>query len=259
MKIGVIGYGVVGSAVAEGFLFAQHSVIVKDKFKVISVFIGDIYQSDMIFVCVPTPTSAGFQDLDAVCDVLLDLSAHDFKGPVILKSTVLPGACEYLQNKFDKIKLVHNPEFLSDRSAKKDFVEQKSIILSSPHKQEAWDVADMYHKSFPYAEISISANFKETEMAKYMHNCFGAIKVTVMNEFSQYCKNIGVNYDAVKTLAISQGYLSQHYTQVPGHDGKSGFGGACFPKDTEALSAQDATGILSILRQAITANKKLRE
>jgi UDPglucose 6-dehydrogenase len=73
------------------------------------------------------------------------------------------------------------------------------------------------------------------EFIKYMANTFLAVKVSVVNEFYRMSKTLGVNWNDALEGFVSDPRIGNSHTQVPGHDGKLGFGGTCFPKDINAL------------------------
>ena len=76
----------------------------------------------------------------------------------------------------------------------------------------------------------------EAEITKYAHNVFGALKVTYFNAIYDYCKKLGADYEKVHAGCLLSGYINDMHTQVPGPDGKTGYGGKCFPKDVNAFT-----------------------
>ena len=75
-----------------------------------------------------------------------------------------------------------------------------------------------------------------TELTKYMHNVFGAYKVTYFNACREYCEQMGADWRKVHTGILLSGYINDTHTYVPGPDGKLGYGGKCFPKDVNAFA-----------------------
>ncbi len=135
-KIGIIGCGFVGSAVAYGF--SLHSEIrIYDKFQITPNTLEEtVNESDFLFVCVPTPMDDnGKQDLSAVYDALDSISRVTNGSKItILKSTILPGTTRKLAERFPTLRLVFNPEFLTERTAKLDFINSARIILGGTSK-----------------------------------------------------------------------------------------------------------------------------
>lgn len=258
MKIGVIGCGVVGGAVADCFE-KKFPVVRYDKFKNIGAMADIVAYADMAFVCVPTPTGDdGKQDLLPLEDVLFRLCVLNYLNPVIVKCTIVPGTMDKMKKRFPTLDLVHNPEFLTESKAKTDFENQSQVLLSGPNAISLGTVMDAFRAALPKAEIRWFADWKVTELAKYVHNCFLATKVAFMNEIFDYAGAIGVNYGFAVEAAISQGVIGSSHTKVPGPDGKRGFGGMCFPKDTKALYNSEHGHLLSILGTAIESNFSVR-
>ena len=95
-------------------------------------------------------------------------------------------------------------------------------------------VKEFYEEHYPKASISICIE-KESESMKIMCNSFYASKVMLFNEYYLLCCKNGANYDVIKNLMLKNNWINSMYTNVPGPDGSLGYGGACFPKDTQAL------------------------
>ena len=92
----------------------------------------------------------------------------------------------------------------------------------------------IFHKRFKIKNI-IQTDSKTAELTKYMNNTFFATKVSIMNEFKLICDKIGANWEDALRGFISDGRIGDSHLNVPGHDGKLGYGGTCFPKDVNAL------------------------
>lgn len=76
----------------------------------------------------------------------------------------------------------------------------------------------------------------EAELTKYIHNVFGAYKVTYFNAAKAYVEKMGGDWAKVHTGVLLSGYINDTHTYVPGPDGKFGYGGKCFPKDVNAFA-----------------------
>ncbi len=231
IKVGIIGNGFVGeaqafafSSIAEIFIYDVNPLKSKD-------ILDDIHNCDYVFICVPTPMHKnGSQDLSFVEEVF----KFTTKKPIyILKSTVLPGTTENLTKKYSSIKLVFSPEFLTERTAKLDMLTQSRIILGGEIKLTQ-KVKKLFLKRFKNKNI-IETDSKTAELVKYMNNTFFASKVSIMNEFKLICNKIGANWDDALNGFSSDGRIGDSHLNVPGHDGKLGYGGTCFPKDVKAL------------------------
>ena len=230
-KVGVIGNGFVGEAIS--FAFSSVSdMYVYDTNPLKSLDdLESVHNCDFVFICVPTPMfEDGSQDLSFVDSVFRKATN---KPIYILKSTVLPGTTESLINSYENIKIIFSPEFLTEKNSKNDIINPSRIILGGQNtliKQ----VKKLFELRFDSEKI-ILTDSKTAELIKYMNNTFLATKVSIMNEFKLLCDNIEANWeDALKGFA-SDVRIGDSHLNVPGHDGKFGYGGTCFPKDVNAL------------------------
>ena len=138
-KIGVIGKGFVGTAVVHGFTCepsfnAQIKVYDKKPDLCTHSLKQTINESDFIFISVPTPSNLdGSINTDILHDLLIEIDKQYNDGGIILiRSTVLPGTTKSLSDEFPNLRLVFNPEFLTERNANADFINQSRIILGGP-------------------------------------------------------------------------------------------------------------------------------
>jgi nucleotide sugar dehydrogenase len=230
-KVGVIGNGFVGGAISFAFsTVSDLRVYDTDPLKSLND-LGSVHDCDYVFICVPTPMfEDGSQDLSYVENTFEKAT----KEPVyILKSTVLPGTTEQLSRKYSNFKIIFSPEFLTERTAKLDMLTQSRIILGGELLLTE-KVKTLFNQRFKSINI-IQTDSITAELTKYMNNTFFATKVSIMNEFKLLCDKIGANWeDAIKGF-VSDGRIGDSHLNVPGHDGKLGYGGTCFPKDVNAL------------------------
>ena len=145
-----------------------------------------------------------------------------------------PGSTEKFQKKYPQLKLVFNPEFLTERSAKFDFINQSRYVLGGNPKHTA-EVANMYRWRFGKSISIVETNTATAELIKYMNNCFFATKVSFMNEMKLVSDACGADWESAVDGFIRDGRIGHSHLNVPGHDGKLGFGGVCFPKDILAM------------------------
>ena len=245
MKIGIIGQGFVGTAVREGLKqhYDIHTYDLKEKCTCESI-LELVDESDVIFVCVPTPMKKdGSCDISIVEGVIDEIEDVDISGKiVVIKSTVPPGTTERLNKKYKNISVVFNPEFLTEANFIEDFKNQDRIIIGGP-RPTSTRVRQLFYKAFPNAHI-IKTSSTIAEMVKYTTNCFLSTKVSFANEMKQICDKIDVDYDKVIEYATYDERLGKSHWSVPGPDGHYGFGGSCFPKDINALiSLSDDLGL----------------
>lgn len=265
MKIGIIGNGFVGSAIMHGFVLHSESIMVYDKDEKRATHSMEelATKSDVIFVCVPTPMfESGECDLSIVNSVVNELSQYSCIDDkvVVIKSTVVPGTTEALASKYPDMNFVFNPEFLTERSARLDFINTSRIVLGSnkPHANNI--VEELYRTRFPYTKI-IKTDFGTAQLIKYMANCFFATKVSFMNEMFQICEAIDGDWDKALEGFITDGRIGNSHIDVPGHDGDMGFGGKCFPKDINAMiKCAEQLGVSpDVMKGAWEKNKQVRK
>ena len=266
-NIGVVGKGFVGSAVAHGFSPAvgyNANVLVYDKDPLKSVDSLDdvVNKSDFIFVSVPTPSNKdGSISLDILyaCISEIEDALKDNSPIVLVRSTVVPGTCEDIQRKFPKLRIVFNPEFLTERSATFDFLSQTRYILGGKDKDTS-EVADLYKDRFGDSIAIIETNFQTAELIKYVCNIYFATKVSFLNEMKLISDSIDADWEKVIEGFIRDGRVGSSHTNVPGHDGKLGFGGSCFPKDIQALInfAEKNNLDLNVVKGAWKTNLEVR-
>ncbi len=241
MNIGIIGKGFVGSAVQFGFspntgCDANVKVYDKDPNKSQNTLEEVMSESDFIFLSVPTPSNAdGSINLDIVDKALEEINNFNDRGNIILlRSTMIPGSTRNFQQKYPRLNLVFNPEFLTERSANFDFINQSRFIIGGESRNTT-KVAEMYRWRFGKSIPVIETNYETAELIKYMNNCFFATKVSFMNEMKLVADKCGVDWNVAVDGFIRDGRIGHSHLNVPGHDGKFGFGGSCFPKDIQAM------------------------
>lgn len=265
-KVGILGLGYVGQAIKENFKPYFDKIFCYDKFfeeksnvKNLEVLVN---KSDIIFLCLPTPMeTSGKCHTDIVeCEVnkINNFCNNKPKKTVVIKSTIPPGTTDSLQASNDKINLLFNPEFLTEKNFIEDFKNQKNIIIGGNDKNGILE--EVYRYVFPKVEIT-KCKSVEAEMIKYFINTFLATKVSFVNEMKILCDRLNIDYDKVSDLAKFDDRIGSSHLKVPGPDGKVGFGGSCFPKDINALIffAKQNSVDMSLLKAAWEINLSLRK
>ena len=164
-KVGIIGNGFVGES--QAFAFSPTSEVKVydiDPLKSLNT-LEEIYKCDFVFVCVPTPMKKdGSQDLSYVEEVFENAEF----GPIyILKSTVLPGTTEELNQKYHNLSIIFSPEFLTERTAKLDMLTQARIVLGGEKWMTA-KVRKLFEQRFMNRTF-IETDSKTAEIIKYMN------------------------------------------------------------------------------------------
>lgn len=235
LSLGVVGCGVVGGTLANWLEKHGHEVLKDDPGK---GFKDDLSQCKAIFVCVPVPTNTdGKQDVRILKQVLKKYQ-HCHNTPFFIRSTLIPKTTDHLR-KFLKLRLHAMPEFLTERESAETMDRQSIIcgIHNFPKKPES-DVMKIVHEIFKNQKEIIFMSNREAELAKIMHNVYGAMKVNLSNTGAKYAEKIGADWWRVLTGILESGYINSEHTMVPGPDKKYGFGGKCFPKDMVAFLAE---------------------
>ena len=241
-NIGIIGRGFVGSAVEFGFSAqtgcdTQVKIYDKNPAKSLHTLEETVNDSDFIFVSVPTPSNLdGSMHLGILESALQDIQTVNKRKDniVLIRSTIIPGTTLKLSKKFKNLNIVFNPEFLTERSAKFDFINQSRFILGGRKRLTA-RVAELYRWRFGDSVPCIETTFETAEFIKYMNNCFFATKVSFMNEMKLVADKTKVDWDVAVEGFVRDGRVGHSHLAVPGPDGKLGFGGSCFPKDIQAV------------------------
>ena len=240
MKLLSIGYGFVGSVVGDSIkTHIKEHVIIDPQFSKHTIKMHR--DADAAIVCLPTPTVNGVCDDSLVASVIAELNEANPDMHILLKSTVTPEQLEtYPHN------VTFNPEFLRQDYAKQDYNNQTFMILGGS--------GGYWHRVFTYLQdVEILRTDRSTaSMVKYMHNTWLAMKVAYFHEVFNALGD-KYNHDEMKDI------LSKFTNIGPSHmamnnTGGLGFGGDCFPKDTQAFQKYSGS---EILNKVIAVNEKL--
>ena len=221
VNIGIVGCGFIGGALKRWV--EEHNpevrIFVSDPPKGMN---DDLSNVDVVFFSIHVPTeNDGTQDLSLTKDLIRKLPDV----PVFVRTTILPGTSEMLSNETGH-RVYFMPEFLTERTAYEDFCAQPMVFTAEE---------ELLSKIFK-GKRYVSMTSLEAELTKYAHNVFGALKVTYFNGIYEICKKLEANYKNVQQGILLSGYINPPHTQVPGPDGKFGYGGKCFPKDVNAFA-----------------------
>jgi len=256
-RIGIVGHGYVGEAISQSIIYPLEKIIV-DPFKGYTSSYHDIKKEcSSIFVCVPSPQlHDGSCDTSIVEEVFEKLQGY--QGVVISKVTAPPDFYEEWGKKLPN--LVYIPEFLRANTSVTDFHTAEWIIVGgtvSAYQREAVRIISHLQpniKRIEYCEIGQAA------FVKYSINTFLATKVVFMNELYQLAEKKNYNWDHISLLISLDKRIGDSHMKVPGPDTHYGFGGSCFPKDTDALLkyAEEYGVNLNTLNAAAKKNTLLR-
>ena len=241
--LGIIGYGYVGRSVEYGFVdydrergfVPKHRCVVFDKYKPRDSMEDLIRQSEIIFVCLPTPYDENSLHIDlSIYDEVMGEICPRIAGQgkvVVIKSTVVPGTTREYAGKYPGVPFAMNPEFLTESNYLQDFVNPDRIIIGADNDWIAQKVIDLYRTCFPAATI-MRMSTVAAEVVKYQANVMLANKIALANIFYDICQAMQVNYEDVKKGVALDKRIGHTHMDVTT---ERGFGGKCFPKDLGAI------------------------
>lgn len=236
--IGIIGFGMIGKALHHGFsLVADFKIYDKNELLTENELLDTLQNSEFIFICVPTPMKkdTGEADISIIEDLLYVASITKLKknSILIIKSTVPPGTTKKFIEKYPDLNIINNPEFLTARSYKLDFINASRIILGGDIKLTK-KVEQLYRMRFLHTPIYLT-DPTTAEMVKYTANTFFATKLSFFNEIYDICQKLEIDYYDVIKMTLADGRIGNSHYDIPGNDGLRGWGNLCFPKDINAL------------------------
>ena len=220
-----------------------------------------VKNSDIIFICVGTPTKRGGSsaDLSQIYKVAreLSLSINKFK-IIITKSTVPVTTGDEIEkilskkNNKNKFSVVSNPEFLREGEAIRDFTYPDRIVIGSNDKKSNRIMKNLYSPLISKGAQYIHTSRRSAELIKYASNAFLATKITFINEIANLCEKIGINVEDISIgMGLDKRIGSRFLRAGPA------YGGSCFPKDTRAITstADKFKTNLSVIKSVIKSNQ----
>lgn len=292
-RCAVIGMGVVGSAFAELLHRRLGNPVVKIDVDPSRGEARPPKDLDMAFVCVPTPSATVdtaplvrpyHYNLGSIFSALCNLQDVGFKGHVFIRSTITPKDYEYIQTFRLWPFLIHTfPEFLTEANAMEDTMHPRCVFLGlQPDVFEEFDPSKGVHEGWRGSDAVLmvstlcphntvrTVDARVAMMAKIAINSFLAVKVSFFNELYRQLpyvfsledgsKEHTAAWENLRGLLHDDTRIGETHTQVPGPDGKLGFGGKCFPKDLRAFYEMtiDSRKDSRIALAALSVNKVVR-
>ena len=230
-----------------------------------------IKENDVAFIAVGTPPADdGSADLRYVEQVAREIARAMNKYTVVVdKSTVPVGTArkvmgwiaEELKKRGENAEklsfdVVSNPEFLREGSAVQDFTHPDRVVIGAESERAREIMKDVYRALYLNETPYIETNLETAEMIKYASNAFLAVKITFINEVANLCEKVGANVQDVAKAMGRDGRIGAKFL----HPGP-GYGGSCFPKDTQAMAriGRDYGEPLSLVETTIAANERQKE
>lgn len=252
MKIGFIGQGWIGKNYADDFEARGYEVV---RYAVEAQYIENkekIAQCDIVFIAVPTPTTENGFD-DSIVRAVLPLVG---RGKIaVVKSTIVPGTTESLQEQFPDIFVFHSPEFLVELTAAHDAAHPNRNIIGIPkdtpeYRSKAEEVLSV----LPTAPYSAVMRARDAEFVKYAGNCFLFTKVVYMNMLYDLVSAMGGEWGHIRDALVHDPRIGESHME-PVHKGGRGAGGHCFIKDFEAFRNMYDAYVKDSYGSAVLASK----
>ena len=232
MKIGSIGRGMVGEAIYQGFATLGNEMFFYDP-KIIESKMEDILNTDIVFIAVPTiPNEKNECDLSILIDVLDKLSKLAYSGVICIKSTITPGSTQKMIDKYSNNKICFCPEFLRERCAYDDFMNNNKICVVGTTNLNAFEIIKKIHLSICPQIKMVSPT--EAELTKYMQNVYNTYRILFANGFYEICKYNNVEYDSVLESLLTREEMDSKYMKC--NENLRGPSGPCLVKDSLAFN-----------------------
>ena len=222
---------------------------------------NSILKSDIIFICVGTPTkkNANGADLSQIYDVAKKIRNSVSKFKIIITKSTVPVTTgdeieKIISQKVSKklFSVVSNPEFLREGEAIRDFTYPDRIVIGTNNKKSNKVLKNLYSPLISKGAKYFNTSRKAAELIKYASNSFLATKITFINELANLCEKIEVN---IEDISIGMGLDKR----IGGRFLRAGpaYGGSCFPKDTKAIinTADKFKTDLSVIKSVIKSNE----
>ena len=220
-----------------------------------------ILKSDIIFICVGTPTkkNGNNADLSQVYNVAKEISKSIKKFKIVITKSTVPVTTgdeieKIISKKVSKklFSVVSNPEFLREGDAIRDFTYPDRVVMGTNNKKANKILKNLYSPLISKGAKYVNTSRRAAELIKYASNAFLATKITFINELANLCEKINVN---IEDISIGMGLDSR----IGGRFLRAGpaYGGSCFPKDTKAITAtaDKFKTNLTVIKSVIKSNE----
>lgn len=253
MKIGIVGMGIVGNANYSGFNMLGHDLVMHDtKF---DTSIDEVKDTEIVYLCVPTPTIDDRCDTSIVESVIAELAQINYAGIIAIRSTVYPGFTEQMNEAYTDLSICFVPEFLRERCAADDFINNHTLLAVGTNDPHVYKKIVESHGHLPKNTKQLSPT--EAEILKYFNNTFAALRIVFANILYEVCEKLECDYSKVKDSYVLTGKTVDLYLDV--NKKLRGYGGMCLPKDVLALASvlEDLNLDFNLIKSIDSDNKKL--
>lgn len=235
MRVGVMGVGVVGSAVADSIEAQGHRVLRKDPGK---GFDDDLLGCEVIFICVWD--DGAMRNLENAFEECAGFNCH-----IVIKTTAMPGTTDRLAEKFGTRKIAYCPEFLCEETAHEDFARQGNVVIGTRNAETVYILMKLLR---PFCGNFTVLSPMEAEILKLSVNSFYALKVTFANEVADLCDMYGARYEPVRDSMYADRFIAPNHLDIH-HKGYRGYGGRCLPKDVDMFCRARRSRLMETARE----------
>ena len=199
-----------------------------------NITLEEASKKQFIIFCTPTPTNPKDKQegVDIIDGYIQQIKEYGGRNIFIIRSTVLPGTCKHLAEKYD-VMVASNPELLSEDTWEDDAIHPKAIIIGADDVPTRIAVTNLW-KSYKIKNFIVTDTIT-SETIKYAFNLFFLTKVIWANQIYDICQVNGAKYNTVKEAIYAHPWGTHHHLK-PIHKGGRGGGGHCFPKDIKAFA-----------------------
>lgn len=263
-KIGIIGYGYVGKAMAKLFQeWGNFDVFIYDKFIKEYQNKEKVNKCDLAIICVPTPIAG-----DKSCNISIveDVISWLETPLILIKSAVIPGTADFLIKKYKK-RIAVSPEYIGEgkyyvsewKYPHPTEVVKHSFMIVGGNKKDTEEVINIFQKAMGPEKRYMQTDTKTAELIKYMENCWNMMKVTFCNEFYEIAEVFDVSYPELREGFLLDERTERMHTAV--FSDKRGCYTKCIPKDVFGIiEATKKKGYNpELLREIIKSNEKFRK
>jgi len=275
--VGIIGIGVLGTVHkkwVERYCDLKYYTYDIEPIKSNSSFEELVWNSEYIFICLPTNEKDLRLDISIINDTIKKISelTKKEKQKVIIRSTLRIGSCLEIEQTYPNLEIIFIPEFLTERFAWDDFIEPERTIIGMNKiyrlcKEEIDSIRK--YKVMPISEHMIFMNTNEAEAVKLFTNSFYALRVIFANEIHDLCMKMNLDYHNILSALRIDPRIGSDTQDLSGRDvhfriaqdGKVGFGGKCLPKDlaeTVSILNEKKAGF-GLLEKVENINERIRK
>lgn len=230
MNIGIIGLGIVGKTIYD--VMSQYHKISFHDVKYEQSKIENVIDSQIVFICVPTPSNKNNEcDLSIIDDVMDKLHKLNYLGIICIKSTIVPNTTHNYIKQYNNTNICFCPEFLKERSSHEDFKNSKIIIIGTNDDNIFANISQFFS---PICNQFKKVDPTEAEITKYFLNVYNTYRILFANAFYEVCLHENINYNNIINNLSEKNEIDGKYLKCD--ESIRGPSGPCLIKDTLAFN-----------------------